>query len=140
MKNKILNEPLCGSTINRVTELDYDRNRIIEDIRKRCIAEKMANKFQDRFSNTMDKDDYVQEMYMILLEMSDKKLEALYEKKEIFDYFSRICLNQMVNRKSNFHRKYETYLEKKTIMENGIINNNEYETDDSKQFDTGDFE
>lgn len=88
-----------------------EKTDILKAVMKLCLPEKMANKFNDRFKNTQDKYDYVQEMYLILLEMSDDKLQGLYERKELSDYFSKICLNQITNRKSKFHKIYETYMD-----------------------------
>lgn len=74
-----------------------------------CLPEKMANKFNSRFKNTQDKYDYIQEMYLILLEVPDDKLQGLYERKELPNYFSQICLNQITNHHSKFNKKYQTY-------------------------------
>jgi len=84
-------------------------SKIVEVIMKECIPEKLANKFNKRFKYKMDKLDYIQEMYLILLEMKEDKLTSLYLKGELPDYFSRICINQITNHSSAFHNKYMTY-------------------------------
>lgn len=101
------------------------KNDIYIKIMKLCIPEKMANKFNDRFKNTQDRYDYVQDMYLILLEIPEDKLQGLYERKELPDYFSQICLNQITNRKSKFHKTYETYMDKIRINNFNNIDDNE---------------
>lgn len=85
------------------------RNKIIEIIYKQSIPEKLANKMWRRFRLNIDKFDYIQEMYLILLEIKEDKLIDLYGQGKLDDYFAQICLNQLTRRSSNFHKKYKTY-------------------------------
>lgn len=84
-------------------------SKIVEIIMKESIPEKLANKYRGRFKYKMDRYDYVQEMYLILLEMDEVKLQDLYLQGELSDYFGKICINQLCTRGSAFHNKYMTY-------------------------------
>ena len=86
-----------------------NNSKIVEIIMKESIPEKLANKYRKRFKYNMDRKDFVQEMYLILLEMNEEKLTSLYMKGELSDYFSKICINQICNHSSAFHNKYLTY-------------------------------
>ena len=61
--------------------------------------------------------DFEQDMITHLYEIPTSKLITLYENKELDNYFAQICLNQLVNLKSNFNRLYETTIEKSDITD-----------------------
>lgn len=90
---------------------------IVEDIYKLHIPERMASNFADRFADMQDRDDYVQEMYVILLEMSQSKLQELSERGELPTYFAQVCINQIINHRSKFNKKYETFIVKSRIKD-----------------------
>lgn len=81
---------------------------IFDYIYKLQIPEKMANKIR-RFKYNMDYKDYIQDMYLILLELDNNKIEKLYNKgnKELANYFAKICLNQLTKMNSQWHKKIE---------------------------------
>jgi hypothetical protein len=72
-----------------------------------------------------DREDYCQDMYLILLETPLEKLQKLDEEGKLADYFARICINQLVNQKSVTHKKLETYIQK--------ISLDNYETDRQRE-------
>lgn len=90
------------------------RNKIIEEIYNKHIPEKILSKV-NKLNSYEDREDYIQEMYLILLEIPKDKLIKLYEKKELADYFSKICINQMTNQKSTTHTKLQTFIDKSKI-------------------------
>jgi predicted phosphoadenosine phosphosulfate sulfurtransferase len=94
-----------------------NNSKIVEVIMKECIPEKLANKYKKRFKYKMDRYDYIQEMYLILLEMKEEKLTDLYLKGELPDYFGRICITQLCVHKSAFHNKYMTYENKIVVTD-----------------------
>lgn len=90
-------------------------NDIILELYQYHIPERMASKFADRFANMQDRYDYVQEMYIILLEMSHNKLQELSARGELPTYFAQVCINQVINHRSKFNKKYETFIVKSRI-------------------------
>jgi hypothetical protein len=53
-----------------------------------------------------NKEDWKQEMWLIILELPEDKLIRLYENKELDWYILSIARNQVVNDRSTFNRKY----------------------------------
>lgn len=59
------------------------------------------------------RDDLFQEIMMILLQYDNGKLEALYNKKQIKFFISRIICNQYYSVHSYFYKTYKKYEDKK---------------------------
>lgn len=56
-------------------------------------------------------DDLVQEIYLILLEYDQEKLQAIYDNDQINYFLTRIIKNQWCSTTSPFYRKYRKYYE-----------------------------
>lgn len=67
-------------------------------------------------------DDFVQEIYLILLEYDQEKLEAIYEKGDINFFLTRIIKNQWCSTTSPFYRKYRKYYEYADENKNNYTN------------------
>lgn len=67
-------------------------------------------------------DDFVQEIYLILLEYDQEKLEAIYVKGDINFFLTRIIKNQWCSTTSPFYRKYRKYYEYADENKNNYIN------------------
>lgn len=67
-------------------------------------------------------DDFVQEIYLVLLEYDQEKLEAIYEKGDINFFLTRIIKNQWCSTTSPFYRKYRKYYEYADENKNNYIN------------------
>lgn len=67
-------------------------------------------------------DDFVQEIYLILLEYDQEKLEAIYEKGDINFFLTRVIKNQWCSTTSPFYRKYRKYYEYADENKNNYIN------------------
>lgn len=67
-------------------------------------------------------DDFVQEIYLILLEYDQEKLQAIYEKGDINFFLTRIIKNQWCSTTSPFYRKYRKYYEYADENKNNYIN------------------
>lgn len=67
-------------------------------------------------------DDFVQEIYLILLEYDQEKLEAIYEKGDYNFFLTRIIKNQWCSTTSPFYRKYRKYYEYADENKNNYIN------------------
>ena len=83
-------------------------NKIITEIYRKQIPNKIYNKLKRKLPYEEDVEDYQQEMYLILLETPEDKLIKLYNDKELDNYFARICINQLVNKNSNLHKLLQT--------------------------------
>lgn len=90
---------------------------MLNKIIKLGIPEKISKTFNTRFKCEEDRLDYIQDMYLILLELTEEKINKIMKQGTIEDYFSRICINQIINSKSNFHKKYEYNIDKIEITE-----------------------
>ena len=90
-------------------------NEIFQEIVKMGIPEKISKKLFSRFRCEDDRMDYVQEMYLIIMETDKEKLKKMIEKKELANYFAKICLNQLTNKKSTFSKKYEYNINKEEL-------------------------
>ena len=84
---------------------------IFDSIYRLKLPEKIGKRFWSRLKQYRDYDDYVQEMYLILLELPEEKVNSLFYRGELADYFSKICLTQITNNSSYFHRLIEGRLE-----------------------------
>lgn len=89
-------------------------NQLINSIYRKNIPIKIYNKLRRKLPNEEDVDDYVQEMYLILLETPEEKLLDLHQQGRLEDYFARICINQLVNKNSNLHKLLQTNWDKTT--------------------------
>lgn len=98
--------------INKIIE-----DKIVEDI---CTNIKVSQKYFN---------DFVQEIYLILLEYDQDKLRTIYERNHIKFFLTRIIMNQWRSNTSPFYKKYRKYYD---IM----IDNKT--TDDEKQDNTDD--
>lgn len=67
-------------------------------------------------------DDFVQEIYLILLEYDQEKLQAIYEKGDINFFLTRVIKNQWCSTTSPFYRKYRKYYEYADENKNNYIN------------------
>lgn len=54
-------------------------------------------------------DDLVQEIYLILLEYNQTKLQEIYDKGQLNFFITRIIKNQWCSNTSPFYRKYRKY-------------------------------
>ena len=72
--------------------------------------------------NTNDAKDLTQEVYVILLEYDQDKLQSIYDNGHISYWVARVMLNQYTRANSNFKTKYYTYLR----TENYEVKNFEY--------------
>lgn len=54
-------------------------------------------------------DDLVQEIYLILLEYNQTKLQEIYDKGQLNFFLTRIIKNQWCSNTSPFYKKYRKY-------------------------------
>ena len=79
-------------------------SEIIEDIQKEGMIECIARniKVTDDYY-----DDFVQDMYLTLLEYDNEKLNEIYSKNQLKFFATRICLNNWNSSTSPFYCKYK---------------------------------
>ena len=82
---------------------DYDK--IILYIQSMQVIEKLSSKYLHYLKS--DRDDFVQEMYIIILSIPKDKITALFERNELVRYIIQIVKNQLYNPKTNFSKKFE---------------------------------
>lgn len=75
-----------------------------------------------------DIDDFMQEMYMVLLEYNEDKIIEMYNKKQLKFFIVRIIQNQYNSSTSPFYRKYKKYY--KYIDGNYVNNEDNEDVDD----------
>ena len=91
---------------------DYDE--IIRYIQSMQVIEKLSSKYLHYLKS--DRDDFVQEMYLIILTIPKEKLTALFSRNELVRYIIQIVKNQLFNHKSNFSKKFERNIKKIQIQ------------------------
>lgn len=87
---------------------DYDE--IIQYMMSMQLVEKLSSKYLHYLKG--DRDDFVQEMYIIILTIPKEKITALFERDELVRYIIQIVKNQLFNKKSNFSKKFERTIKK----------------------------
>ena len=87
-----------------------DYNEIIQYVMSMELVEKLSSKYLHYLKS--DRDDFVQEMYLIILTIPKEKLTALFERNELVRYIIQIVKNQLFNHKSNFSKKFERNIKK----------------------------
>ena len=91
---------------------DYDE--IIRYVQSMQVVEKLSSKYLHYLKS--DRDDFVQEMYIIILTIPKDKITALFERNELVRYIIQIVKNQLFNPKSNFSKKFERNIKKIQIQ------------------------
>lgn len=65
-------------------------------------------------------DDFVQEMYLILLEYDQQKLQEIYNKGQLNFFLTRIIKNQWCSKTSTFYTKYRKYYDVIDLNNDGL--------------------
>ena len=91
-----------------------------EDVITYILSQQLIEKLASRFSSQLgvNKQDYVQEMYLIICEMPEKRLVRLFEKGELVYYIMSICRNQAIYKKSKFNQKYNSPIQQIEFIDN----------------------
>jgi hypothetical protein len=67
------------------------------------------------------RDDFEQEIYLIILQLDKNKIKELKEKNEFLPYIYGIIQNQYKSRNSAFYKKYIKWNEKRKDIEDRYI-------------------
>ena len=91
-----------------------DYVEIIRYVQSMQVIEKLSSKYLHYLKS--DRDDFIQEMYIIILTIPKDKITALFERNELVRYIIQIVKNQLFNPKSNFSKKFERNIKKIQIQ------------------------
>lgn len=86
------------------------RNEILDYLIKLQVVEKTSSRYNSILGDY--KDDFIQYIYLQILELPDEKLIALFEKNELIYYILAICKNNALGKYSNFMK---THKQKNTV-------------------------
>lgn len=78
-------------------------------------------------------DDFIQEIYLILLEYNQTKLQEIYDKGQLNFFLTRIIKNQWCSNTSPFYKKYRKFYDLVDGNNEGImidVENDDGYTDD----------
>lgn len=83
------------------------KNEVIEELSKEGIVEKIVYKLLSSSKNRFDcPDDLIQDIYLLLLEKSDKLIIDLYNKGELGFYLLKVARNQLLSQNSPYYTQY----------------------------------
>lgn len=92
---------------------ELKKDEVINYLLNKQLIERLGTTFQSYLGN--DVQDFVQDMWEIVLNIPEEKLVGLYERKELDYYLLKIAKLQAVNENSKFHKlynnKYITFIE-----------------------------
>ncbi len=91
----------------------YDN--IIEYIISMKLVEKLSSKYLHYLKG--DRDDFIQEMYIIILTIPQEKIITLFNNNDLVRYIIQIVKNQLFNKHSKFSVKYDRFIKKISIPE-----------------------
>lgn len=77
---------------------------IVEELLKDKVVEQVAKNIRVESDYY---DDFVQDIYLILLDYDNEKLNEIYKKKQLNFFITRICLNNWNSKTSPFYTKYK---------------------------------
>lgn len=97
-------------------------NDIVEEIYKTNLLTELCENIGVTKNNM---DDFLQEIYLILLEYDEEKLIEIYNKNQLKFFMVRIILNQHHSKNSPFYMKYKRYQLKANELTEEIIENND---------------
>ena len=81
--------------------------KIVEEITKDKLVEEIARNIRVTKGYY---DDFVNDIYLTLLEYDNEKLNDIYEKNQIKFFIARICINNWNSKTSPFYCKYKRTL------------------------------
>lgn len=97
-------------------------NDIVEEIYKTNLLTELCENIG---VTKNDMDDFLQEIYLILLEYDEEKLIEIYNKNQLKFFMVRIIQNQYHSKNSPFYMKYKRYQLKANELTEEIIENND---------------
>lgn len=93
---------------------------IVERIANEGIVEKIVDNIRNIVRN---REDLIQEIYLILLNYDSSKLEDLYNNKQLNFFLVRVIKNQYFSSTSPFHKLYRKYYD--IVSDGDVFENND---------------
>lgn len=103
------------------------RDKILKDIYNSQIINKLASKHISKLNDY--RDDFIQEMYLLLCEMPEDKLISLYENKELDYYIIYVAKAFAFNDNGDFWEKMKGRIKFEYTLDNDDYNNDFTEED-----------
>ena len=97
------------------------KNEIIEELAKNKVVEEIA--INTSKGSYPDLDDFINDIYLELLEKPEDKIQQLYQKNQIKFFISRMITNNLFSANSRYYYKYQLWNNKRTELK-------EFKTDD----------
>lgn len=80
---------------------------VVDIISRDHLVEKIVFKLLPASKNPFDcPEDLIQDVYLLLIEKSDKLIVDLYERGELAYYLLRVARNQLLSKNSPYYTKY----------------------------------
>lgn len=80
---------------------------VVDIISRDHLVEKIVFKLLPASKNPFDcPEDLIQDVYLLLIEKSDKLIVDLYERGELAYYLLRVVRNQLLSKNSPYYTKY----------------------------------
>lgn len=80
---------------------------VVDIISRDHLVEKIVFKLLPASKNPFDcPEDLIQDVYLLLIEKSDKLIVDLYERGELAYYLLRVARNQLLSKNSPYYQKY----------------------------------
>ena len=80
---------------------------VVDIIAKKHIVERIVNKLLSSSKNPFDcPEDLIQDVYLLLIEKSDKLIVDLYERGELGYYILKVVRNQLLSVNSKYYYTY----------------------------------
>lgn len=90
---------------------EYDK--IIKNIIDLQIVDKIGKSYRRHLKD--EKDDYLQDLWIKILEMPEEKLIDLYKSNELVYYLLAVAKNDIFNKYSKFNKKYKRIIDEPLI-------------------------
>lgn len=88
---------------------ELKKDEVIKYLINKKLVERLGAHYQSYLEDL--KEDFQQELWLIILELPEDKLIRLYENKQLDFYLLSIARNQITNSNSKFNRKYRDRME-----------------------------
>ena len=89
-----------------IPQAHLSKNEIIEALAKKRQVEIWIENIKKTSLKKHSYADLAQDVYILLMEMDDEKLESLYQKGELPFFVNRVLLNQLNSTTSAYYYKY----------------------------------
>lgn len=83
------------------------KNEIINEWARQRKIETLLESLDTKGENPQDLEELCQDLYIVLLEEDENKIERLYEKNQIDYYLLRLLKNNLYSKTSRYYYRYK---------------------------------